>query len=90
MLLSIIDTLMSGEQPIFTNWTKIGKNNVYIYIRLYVASQAILIVVSENYIQLNLNKNMVFVNFRLVRKNQLFAGHQGIYDWQHWPIYALI
>ena len=44
------------------------KNDVYIYIRLYVASETIIIVVSENYIQLNLNKNMSFFNFRLVRK----------------------
>ena len=56
---------------------KIDKNDVYIYIRLYVASETILIVVSESYIQLNLNKNMVLVNFRLARQNQLFAGH----DW---------
>ena len=56
------------------------KNDVYIYIRLYVASEAILIFVSESYIQLNLNKNMVSVYLRLVRQNQLSAGHQGIYD----------
>ena len=43
------------------------KNDVYIFIRFYVALETILIVVSESYIQLNLNKNMVFVNFRLVR-----------------------
>ena len=58
------------------------KNDVYIYIRLYVASETIIIVVSESYMQLNLNKNIVFVNFLLVRQNQLFAVHQGIYDWQ--------
>ena len=50
------------------------------YIRLFVASETILTVVSESYIQLNLNKNMFFVYFRLVRQNQLFVGHQGIYD----------
>ena len=59
---------------------KIDKN--YVYIRLYVASETILIVVSESYIELNLNKNIGFANFSLVRQNQLFAGHQGIYDWQ--------
>jgi len=59
---------------------KIDKNDVYIYIRFYAASETILIVVSESNILLNLNKNMVSVNFRLVRQNQLFAGHQGIYD----------
>ena len=78
MLLSIINTLMSGEQLILTNYTKVDKNDVYI--RLYVALETILKVVSESYIQLNLNKNMVIVNFRLVCQNQLFAGHQGIYD----------
>ena len=42
------------------------KNDVYIYIWLCVASETILKVVSESYIQLDLNKNMFIVNFRLV------------------------
>ena len=69
---------MSGEQLILTNYTKVDKNDVHI--RLYVALETILKVVSESYIKLYLNKNMVIVNFRLVCQNQLFAGHQGIYD----------
>ena len=76
MLLSIIDALMTGEQLILTNWTKIDKKDVCIYIRLYVASETILIVVSESYKQFNFNKNMFFVNFHWIRQNQLFAGQQ--------------
>ena len=82
-----INTLMSGEQPILTYKTKFDKNDLYIYIRLYVASETILIVVSESYIQLNLNKIRVFVNFRSVRQNQLFAGHQGIYSKRRMPMH---
>ena len=67
----VIDTLMSSEQPILTYKTKFDKNDLYNYIRLYVASETILIVVSESYIQSNLYKISVFVNFRLVRQNQL-------------------
>ena len=42
-------------------------------IRLNVALETILKVISESYIHLNLNKNIVFVNFRLASQNQLFA-----------------